>query len=75
MAQNQVKCPACGKWFTERGFRLHFRQALSGWDPSWDLRKPHTHWARSKGIEVTDEGVVFDFAKLNDALDEYLSGQ
>jgi hypothetical protein len=75
MAQKQVKCPACPKRFTERGLRLHFRQALTGWDPVWDSGQPHTKWARSKGIKVTDEGYTFDFEKLNDALDKYLSGQ
>ncbi len=75
MAQEQVYCPACKRRLTERGLRLHFRQALSGLDPIWDPRKLHTKWARSKGIKVTDEGYTFDFEKLNDALDKYLSGQ
>jgi len=75
MAQKQVKCPACPKGFTERGLRLHFRQALSGFDPIWDSSKPHTSWARSKGVKVADEGYTFDFEKLNDALDKYLSSQ
>lgn len=75
MAQEQVYCPACKRGFTQRGLRLHFRQALSGWDPIWDSRRPHTRWARSKGIKVTDEGYAFDFEKLNGALDKYLSGQ
>ena len=75
MAQKQVKCPACPKQFTERGLRLHFQQALKGWDPVWDSGQPHTKWARSKGIKVTDIGTTFEFEKLNNALDEYLSSQ
>ena len=73
MAQQQVSCPACKRMFSsDKGIILHFRQALSGWDPSWDSRQPHTAWARSKGIAVTDEGYTFDFEKLNSALHKTL---
>ena len=75
MAQEQIYCPACRKGFTKRGLRLHFRQALTGLDPIWDSRKPHTGWARSKGLEVTDEGYTFNFEKLNEILDRYLTSQ
>ena len=75
MAQEQVRCPACGIPFTERGLRLHFQKALSGWDREWDPRELHAQWARDKGIWVADTGAVFNFDRLNDALDEYLSGQ
>lgn len=75
MTQEKVYCPACRRVSTQRGLRLHFRQALSGWDPKWDSRKLHTNSARSKGIKVTDEGYTFDSEKLNDAIDKYLSSQ
>jgi len=75
MAQKKVKCPACGKQFTERGLHLHFRQALSGWDPVWDSSQPHTKWARGKGVKVADGGYTSDFEKLKDVLNKYLSGQ
>ena len=75
MAQEQIKCPACPRRFTERGVRLHFRKALEGWDPIWDSSQPHSKWAQSKGIKVIDIGTTFDFDKLNNALDEYLSSR
>ncbi len=73
MIQKKVKCPACNKQFTEKGLRLHFRQALSGWDPSWNPSMLHTKWARSKGLKVIEEGYTFDYEKLNECLGEYLS--
>jgi hypothetical protein len=76
MAKYNFSCPACKKEFTtESGVILHFRQALTGWDPHWDSRQPHTNWARSNGIKVTDEGYTSDFEKLKDVLHEELSGQ
>ena len=77
MAQKQFYCPACikKKSPSEKGILLHFRQALTGWDPIWDLRQPHTRWARNKGIEVTDDGYTFEFEKLNDILRKELSSQ
>jgi len=76
MVQKQFYCPACNKKSTsERGILLHFRQALSGWDPIWDSHKPHTSWARNKGVKVTDEGYTFDFEKLRDILYKHLSNQ
>jgi hypothetical protein len=75
MTQEQVRCPACGLPFTKRGLRLHFQQALLGWDRERDPREPHVHWVRDKGIWVADTGAMFNFDRLNDALDEYLSGQ
>ena len=76
MTQKQVECPACRKWFAgSSGLRAHFRRALSGMDEIWDSSKPHTRWARSKEIEVAEGGYIFDYDKLNDALDEYLSSQ
>jgi len=75
MVQKEVCCPACKRRFTRRGLHTHFRQALSGWDPIWDSAKPHVRWAQSKGITVTDEGYTFEYEKLNDALDRYISGE
>lgn len=60
---------------SDKGVLLHFRQALSGWDPIWNPRKLHTAWARNKGVKVTDEGYTFDFEKLKDVLYKYLSDQ
>ena len=69
MVQKRSNCPACNKQCaSEKGVLLHFRQALSGWDPIWDTRKPHTVWARKMGVTVTDEGYTFDFEKLKDVL-------
>lgn len=73
MVQKKVRCPACNKQFTEGGLRLHFRQALSGLDPFWNISVPHIKWARNKGLEVTEDGYTFNYEKLNECLDEYLS--
>lgn len=76
MTQNRFICPACERGFTStQGVNLHFRQALTGWDPRWDPGQPHTRWARNKGINVTDEGYTFDFEKLKIILKEELSTQ
>ncbi len=76
MAKKQFYCPACKKDFTsKKGVILHYRQALTGWDPHWDSRQPHTNWARNKGIKVSDEGFTYDFDKLKNAIDKELSEQ
>ena len=75
MDEERIRCPACNRRFNERGLRLHLRKALEGFGPVWDESMQHTKWARSKGIEVTDEGYTFEFDKLKDALDRYLRGQ
>lgn len=69
MAQKQFYCPACKKDFTsEVGVYLHFRKALEGWDPIWDSKKPHTRWARNKGVKVSDEGLTNDFENLKEVI-------
>ncbi len=70
---NQIQCPACHKGFTsERGVILHFRQALEGWDPIWDSRLLHTHWAQAKGIKVDEGSYAKDYYKLKEAVKEAL---
>ena len=77
MAQKQFYCPACNKKTSasERGILLHFRQALSGADPTWSPPNLHIKWARNNGIKVAAEGYLFNFDKLNDILRQELSKQ
>jgi hypothetical protein len=75
MTQKQFYCPACKKTTSERGILLHFRQALSGFDRTWNPPNLHINWARNNGIEVDDSGYLFNFDKLNDILRKELSKQ
>jgi hypothetical protein len=77
MAQKQFYCPACKKKTStsERGILLHFRQALSGFDPTWNPPNLHIKWARNNGIKVGAEGYLFNFDKLNDILRQELGKQ
>jgi hypothetical protein len=77
MVKKQFHCPACKntKSTSEKGILLHFRQALSGFDPTWTPPNLHIKWARNNGIKVGAEGYLFNFDKLNDILRQGLSKQ